>query len=38
MREKVEYSPDKTAIKTALKSGKSVPGCSLLVKQNIQIK
>lgn len=30
--------PDKTAIKQAIKSGKTIPGCSLVEKNNIQIK
>lgn len=30
--------PDKTAIKQAIKSGINIPGCSLVEKQNIQIK
>ncbi|MBD5543761.1 MAG: siphovirus Gp157 family protein [Lachnospiraceae bacterium] len=30
--------PDKTAIKQAIKSGKKIPGCCLVEKQNIQIK
>ena len=30
--------PDKTAIKTALKSGKDVPGAKIVENQNIQIK
>lgn len=38
MRKKVEYLPDKSKIKSALKAGESVAGCRLLTKQNIQIK
>ena len=34
----VEPTPDKTAIKQALKSGVKIPGCSLVEKNNIQIK
>lgn len=30
--------PDKTAIKSALKSGKEIPGAEIIVNQNIQIK
>lgn len=33
-----EPTPDKTAIKQAIKSGKTIPGCSLVEKSNIQIK
>lgn len=33
-----EPTPDKTAIKQAIESGKTIPGCSLVEKQNIQIK
>lgn len=33
-----EPKPDKTAIKDAIKNGKKIPGCSLVEKQNIQIK
>ena len=36
--EKITKSPDKTAIKTALKSGEVIEGASLIVKQNLQIK
>jgi hypothetical protein len=32
------YSPDKTAIKDALKMGEEVPGAVIISKQNIQIK
>jgi len=35
---KIEISPDKTAIKKAIKEGKIVPGAVLLQKQNLQIK
>lgn len=33
-----EPTPDKTAIKQAIKSGKTIPGCCLVEKKNIQIK
>lgn len=33
-----EPEPDKTSIKQAIKSGKNIPGCRLVEKQNIQIK
>jgi len=33
-----EPTPDKTAIKQAIESGKTIPGCSLVEKNNIQIK
>lgn len=33
-----EPTPDKTAIKNAIKSGVQIPGCSLVEKSNIQIK
>ena len=36
--ETVTESPDKAAIKTALKKGFDVPGCELELKNNIQIK
>ena len=35
---KVEVSPDKIAIKNALKHWTNVPGCELVLKKNIQIK
>lgn len=35
---KTVTSPDKTAIKAALKAGESIDGASLVVKQNLQIK
>ncbi|MCQ2308090.1 MAG: siphovirus Gp157 family protein [Bacteroidales bacterium] len=38
MIEKVTRSADKTAIKSALKDGATIPGCVLVEKQNIQIK
>ncbi len=37
-REKVTYTPDKTAIKNAIKSGQTVDGARIVVNQNIQIK
>ncbi len=37
-REKVTYSPDKTAIKNAIKAGQTVEGARLVINQNIQIK
>lgn len=33
-----EPEVDKTAVKKAIKEGKAVPGCTLMVKQNLQIK
>lgn len=36
--ETITESPDKTAIKAALKNGLDVPGCELELKNNIQIK
>lgn len=38
MNKKVTYSPDKTRIKAAIKAGKTVEGCELVLKDNIQIK
>ncbi len=38
LRRKVEYTPDKTAIKQALIEGKKVKGASLVTKQNLQVK
>ena len=35
---KVDVSPDKVAIKDALKHSTNVPGCALVLKKNIQIK
>lgn len=37
-REKVTYTPDKTAIKNAIKAGQSVAGAKIVVNHNIQIK
>lgn len=31
-------TPDKMAIKNAIKSGKEIPGCSIVSKENMQIK
>ena len=36
--EKVTRTPDKTAIKTAIKNGEKVDGAEIVVKQNLQIK
>lgn len=36
--ETITESPDKLAIKEAIKSGYSVPGCELVTNTNIQIK
>ncbi len=38
MSEKVTFSPDKTAIKNAIKQGREIEGCTLIEKNNIQIK
>ena len=38
VREKVEYSADKTAIKNALKSGKVVEGACIVERQSLQVK
>lgn len=38
VREKTEYIPDKTAIKKAIKDGKSVEGAELIVNMNLQVK
>lgn len=37
-KEKITYTPDKTAIKNAIKAGQTVDGARLVVNQNIQIK
>lgn len=37
-KKKITRTPDKTAIKNAIKSGQNVDGAQLVVKQNIQIK
>lgn len=36
--QKIEYAPDKNAIKNRLKSGETISGCTLVSKLNIQIK
>lgn len=38
MNEKVTFSPDKIAIKNAIKQGREIEGCTLIEKNNIQIK
>jgi len=38
IKKNIEYVPDKTAIKEALKAGKKVKGAYLETRQNIQIK
>jgi hypothetical protein len=38
MREKITLTPDKTAIKKAIKEGKKVEGAEVIEKQNLQIK
>ena len=38
MKEKTTITPDKTAIKEAIKSWKEVPWASIITKQNLQIK
>lgn len=38
MRETHTWEPDKTAIKDAIKKGKTIPGAELLENNNIQIK
>lgn len=38
IREKVEYSADKTAIKNAIKAGKLVEGAQIVEKQALQVK
>lgn len=38
INEKVTYSPDKTAIKAALKEGQEIPGCKLIERMNPTIK
>jgi hypothetical protein len=37
-REKLIIEADKTQIKTALEKGEEIPSCSLVTKQNLQIK
>ena len=38
LKEKIEYSPDKTAIKKAIDSGKEVAGARIIINHNLQIK
>jgi len=38
MKEKVTYTPDKTALKKALQAGENIQGAYLEEKQNLQIK
>ena len=38
LTEKITISPDKTAIKKAIKDGQTVEGCEIVKKQNLQIK
>lgn len=38
LKEKVTYTPDKSAIKAAIKAGQTVAGAKIVVNQNIQIK
>lgn len=38
IKEKIETSPDKVAIKEAIKSGRKVAGCELVTNTNISIK
>jgi len=38
MRTKITESPDKTAIKEAIKAGLKVEGAKIIVNKNIQIK
>lgn len=38
IKQKIETSPDKVAIKEAIKSGKTVAGCELVTNTNISIK
>lgn len=37
-KKKVDYTPDKTVIKNAIKEGQAVKGARIVVNQNIQIK
>ncbi|MDE5583301.1 MAG: siphovirus Gp157 family protein [Ruminococcus sp.] len=37
-KEKITYTPDKPAIKNAIKAGQTVAGARLVINQNIQIK
>ena len=36
--EKITYSPNKTAIKEAIKAGTEIPGCKLVERMNPTIK
>ena len=38
MAEKITYTPNKTAIKSAIESGREVPGAKQVERQNLQIK
>lgn len=38
IKQKIETSPDKIAIKEAIKSGKTIAGCELVTNTNISIK
>ena len=38
IKEKIELTPDKNAIKKAIESGSDIPGALLVTKQNLQIK
>ena len=38
LAEKIEYKPNKRLIKFYLKSGRKIPGCSIVERKNIQIK
>ena len=38
VKEKIEYNPDKTAIKKAIKEGKDVQGVHVEIKYNLQVK
>ena len=38
VKEKVEYSADKTALKKAIKDGKEIKGCELVTNYNMQVK
>lgn len=37
-KEKISYTPDKTAIKNAIKSGQTIEGARIIINQNVQIK
>ena len=38
MKKKITFEPDKTEIKKLLKTGQKIKGCTLVQKQNLQIK